>query len=65
MSSAERIQTYIREVPREKPAVILGKRPSADWPDHGTIEFKEVNVSSDVHAQTQGCSPLKKSLAVF
>lgn len=42
MNSVERILHYASELEQEAPAVIEDKRPPADWPAKGAIEFKKV-----------------------
>jgi ABC-type multidrug transport system fused ATPase/permease subunit len=43
MNSVERIKEY-ESLPQEKPATLEEKRPPADWPREGGVEFKNLHM---------------------
>ncbi|KAI9346900.1 hypothetical protein BDR26DRAFT_892813 [Obelidium mucronatum] len=42
MNSVERIEVYAYNIPVEADAIVKDNRPPKEWPQNGTIEFKEV-----------------------
>ena len=43
-SSVERIMFYVNNVPNEDKAIVHENRPPKEWPQHGSIEFKDYSM---------------------